>query len=220
MTKLHLGCGRKYLEGYVNIDFPDSEHTIQKDLVADLYTDIHELRYPDGSVDEIRLHHVFEHFTRPVALALLCRWRNWLRPGGLIRIETPDSMACFRLMLSPFIGFAAKQQVMRHLFGSHEAAWAIHSDGWYEEKFRITLLKLGYVDIQVVKSKWEMLRNIEVTAVKSQEDYGNREFEAAVESLLTMNAIMLTQEKVRMVPESERDMIRVWMDAWRAIYES
>lgn len=219
MTKLHLGCGRKYLEGYVNIDFPDSEHTVQKDLTADVYADIHGLVYPPDSIDEIRLHHVFEHFSRPIALALLCRWRNWLKPGGVLKLETPDAMACFKQMLSPFSSFSAKQQVMRHLFGSHEAVWAFHADGWYEEKFRITLSKLGYSNIQVVKTKWEMLRNIEVTATKSNDTLGSAEYEELVEELLTMSAVTLKQERVRIVPESEKSMVKVWMDAWKSAYD-
>jgi len=219
MTKLHLGCGRKYLEGYVNIDFPDSEHTVQKDLTADLYADIHGLVYPLDSIDEIRLHHVFEHFSRPVALALLCRWRNWLRPGGVLRIETPDAMACFKQMVSLFTNFSAKQQVMRHLFGSHEAGWAFHADGWYEDKFRITLSKLGYSNIQVVKTKWEMLRNIEVSATKSPAKLNYIDYKTAAEELLTMSAVRMKQEKEYIVPQSERSMIKLWVDLWRSTYE-
>jgi predicted SAM-dependent methyltransferase len=82
IVKLHLGYGQRYLEGYVNIDFPVSEDTLQKDNVADLHAGILGLRYPVGSVEEIRLHHVFEHFSRPVACALLASWFSWLYPGG------------------------------------------------------------------------------------------------------------------------------------------
>lgn len=218
MTKLHLGCGRKYLEGYVNIDFPDSEHSVQKDLTADVYADIHGLVYPQDSINEIRLHHVFEHFSRPVALALLCRWRNWLRPGGGLRIETPDAMACFKQMLLPFTDFSTKQQVMRHIFGSHEAGWAFHADGWYEDKFKITLSKFGYSNIHVVKTKWEMLRNIEVSATKSLEKLCYNDYETASEELLTMSAVKLTQKREYIIPDSEKSMIRVWMDDWRRVY--
>src|SRR5512139_881733 len=101
MTKLHLGCGTRYLDGYVNIDHPPSEHTVQHALVADRYADINDLHYPAGEIDEVRLHHVFEHFPRQIALALLCRWTDWLKPGGLLRIETPDAMASAWALISP-----------------------------------------------------------------------------------------------------------------------
>lgn len=29
--------------------------------------------------------------------------------------------------------------MLRHVFGSHEAYWAIHKDGWYNEKFSTVL---------------------------------------------------------------------------------
>jgi predicted SAM-dependent methyltransferase len=66
-TKLHLGCGQRHLEGYINIDFPASEHSVQDKSVADIQADITQLSYPASSIDEVRLHHVFEHFPRPVA---------------------------------------------------------------------------------------------------------------------------------------------------------
>ena len=127
--KLHLGCGQYYLEGYVNVDYPASEHQVQKSLRADLFRDLSTLTYPGASVEEVRLHHVFEHFSRPVALALLCRWRDWLVPGGTLRIETPDLMASARLLVWPWVKYEKKQEVIRHLFGSHEAHWAIRTDG-------------------------------------------------------------------------------------------
>lgn len=219
MTKLHLGCGREYLDGYINIDFPESEHTIQTDLTADVYTDICDLNYDDNSIEEIRLHHVFEHFSRPVALALLCRWRKWLVPGGKLRIVTPDAMACFKMMISPFRSHTTKQQVMRHLFGSHEASWAYHADGWYDEKFRITLSQLGFIDIKIEKIKWEKLRNIDVTAVKSNDFFDYTKYSTAVKSLLTMSTIKHNEKHVDTIPESEKAMITVWMETWNYFYE-
>ncbi|MBU1349519.1 MAG: hypothetical protein ABII99_02395 [Patescibacteria group bacterium] len=88
--KLHLGCGENYLEGYVNIDFPPEFHTIQNKSVADKYANIFELKYKKDSIEEIRLHHVFEHFERAVALALIAGWRSWLKKNGVLRIEVPD----------------------------------------------------------------------------------------------------------------------------------
>lgn len=62
--KLHLGCRQKYLECYININYPVSEHSIQEKSVADIHADITQLSYPLSSVDEVHRHHVFEHFTR------------------------------------------------------------------------------------------------------------------------------------------------------------
>lgn len=220
--KLHLGCGRKYLDGYVNIDFPDNEHTVQKDLLVDLYADIHTLEYPDDSIEEIRLHHVFEHFSRPLALALLCRWRNWLKPGGVLRIETPDVMASFKLITSPFYSFDSKQQVMRHLFGSHEAGWAVHEDGWYKEKFKITLEKLGFESLKFVTNKCGILRNIEVVAYKGYNKLTAEAYHLAVRELLqmsTIRSVCICLKNEKTPRESELQLLDVWMEMWKDAYE-
>jgi len=218
--KLHLGCGRQYLDGYVNIDFPLNHQTVQEDLKADRYADIRTLSFPQNSIKEIRLHHVFEHFTRHVALALLCRWRLWLIRGGLLRIETPDAMACFRLMMSPFVSFERKQQVMRAIFGSHEAKWAVHCDGWYRKKFIKTLSVLGFKNIRFAFTKWGMLRNIEVFAEKSDSNISDREIEERVKKLLFDNIIRTPSKENgnEKVGESELKMIEVWMEKWNSLY--
>lgn len=217
--KLHLGCGRSYLEGYINIDFPPAKHSVQSDLVADRYEDITRVSYPYASIDEIRLHHVFEHFSRPVALALLCRWRDWLKPGGLLRIETPDVKASFMLMLSPFQSFDNKQQIMRHLYGSHEAPWAVHADGWYKEKLSVSLKKIGFVGMKFTASRWGVLRNIEVCAYRGVNEFTYETYSAAVRELLQLSTIRAHAKRNKIPEGSELQMLDVWMGLWRDVYD-
>jgi len=170
-VKLHLGCGEQYLAGYVNIDFPSDHHTAQKKAVADIFGDLTALDYPDGSIEEIRSHHVFEHFDRPAALALLTRFCHWLPLGGRLVIETPDVLGSFAQVLDPALAFEHKQAVMRHIFGSHEASWAMHYDGWYGEKFTRVLSAFGF-DTAVRDMVWERppwLHNTLVVATKVRE---------------------------------------------------
>ncbi len=87
--RLHLGAGEHLLPGYVNIDYPSEYHNVMK-VRPELAADITTLTFPPHSVDEVRLHHVFEHFNRVVALGLLIRWHRWLKGGGRLMIETPD----------------------------------------------------------------------------------------------------------------------------------
>jgi FkbM family methyltransferase len=88
-VRLHLGAGEHLLPGYVNIDYPSEYHNVMK-VRPELAADITTLTFPPHSVDEVRLHHVFEHFNRVVALGLLIRWQRWLKLGGRLLIETPD----------------------------------------------------------------------------------------------------------------------------------
>jgi predicted SAM-dependent methyltransferase len=96
--KLHLGCGQKYMEGYINIDYPSSEHTIQQTSVADEFHNLYELKYSAQSIEEIRLHHVFEHFERMSACAFMAAWNSWLKLGGILRIEVPDFETTFKVL--------------------------------------------------------------------------------------------------------------------------
>jgi FkbM family methyltransferase len=205
--KLHLGCGENHFEDYVNIDYPPSEHTVQTGSAADVLADIRAIRLPARSVDEVRLHHVFEHFNRPQSLALLIRWQEWLKVGGTLRIETPDVIGSARTLLSD-VSLRVKQGVIRHLFGSHEAEWAYHYDGWSEEKFKSVLSKLGFT-VKCQSYRWQgepFLSNVEAIAVKKK-NLSRIDLIAAADEVLL-------DSMVADVP-NERMMWETWRTAMR-----
>ena len=114
-VKLHLGCQEKYLEGYINIDLPPEAHTVREARV-DVEADVRELDCPAGSVDEIRSHHLLEHFSRQEALLLLARWHKWLKIGGLLHVETPD----FEESAKKFIaGTSTTSSSLRATYSAH-----------------------------------------------------------------------------------------------------
>jgi SAM-dependent methyltransferase len=80
--KLNLGCGRRTVDGYVNIDrvkFPGV------DIVTDL--DVSPWPVDDSACDEVQAWHVFEHVADPCLFMGEC-WRV-LEPGGLLVIVSP-----------------------------------------------------------------------------------------------------------------------------------
>ncbi|MBN1124197.1 MAG: glycosyltransferase [Sedimentisphaerales bacterium] len=183
--RLHLGCGQWRFDGYVNIDYPPAEHTTVKQLGADLHTDITTLSFPPQIVDEIRLHHVFEHFNRVTALALLIRWADWLKIGGMLHIETPDLIGSARTLLSD-ASWQTKMAAVRHLAGDQAAQWAYHVDHWFADRFTHTLDKLGFDQIRTKNSTWPhepYLSNVEVTAIKTVHQTTDRQIRAADELL-------------------------------------
>ncbi len=91
---LHLGCGAKYLEGFVNID---GNLFRKSDLVLDLRNG---LPLPDDSVGTIYSSHVFEHFYPDELHALLRECHRVLRPGGGMRIVVPDMEAAVAAYLA------------------------------------------------------------------------------------------------------------------------
>ena len=215
--KLHLGCGRYYLDGYTNIDYPAAEHTVQTGIKADMYCDVVTLEFDRASIEEIRLHHVFEHFPRPTALALICRWRDWLKVGGILRLETPDLTGSVWLLASPFLSYRKKQQVIRHLFGSHEARWAVHWDGWYARRFRRTLLSLGFEKPAFNFTKWGVLRNVDVTVRKTAPLLGFQQYAAAVKELL-QECLITDAKEPNQITGSENELLNVWMQNWENVY--
>jgi FkbM family methyltransferase len=165
--RLHLGCGRRHFDGYVNIDYPPSQHNLIQ-VQADVYVDIKRLNFPCGSVDEIWLHHVFEHFNRVTALAMLIKWHQWLKIGGNLHIETPDLMGSAKTLVSNG-SWRRKMAVVRHLVGDQAADWGYHIEQWFPERFVRTLRALGYASVQTLSTSWSkepFLWNVQVAAVK------------------------------------------------------
>jgi len=170
VLRLHLGCGATRLDGYVNVDFPSDRHNVM-DVRPDVEADLLAMELPDECVDEIRLHHVFEHFSRVDALVLLIRWHRWLKPGGRLRIETPDFEGSTDRCFSPSASYAQQAALVRHLVGDQAAHWAYHIDQWWEQRFRRTLEPLGFAIERVDRQAWPHwphLANIDVVARKER----------------------------------------------------
>jgi predicted SAM-dependent methyltransferase len=203
LPKLHLGCGERYLDGYVNIDYPPSEHTVQETSPADQLADITRLEYEPDSVAEIRLHHVFEHFDRPTALRLLIDWHEWLAEGGRLTIETPDFDRSVRAFTRR-IGRRDPGTILRHVFGSHEADWAVHWDGWYAERYRRTLGALGYGSLEFEREQWRDTYNITVHALREGGGRDRSKQLDAAEKLLRDSLVDESDSELRLLAEWSR----------------
>jgi SAM-dependent methyltransferase len=81
---LHLGCGPKYLPGFVNID----GNLFNK---LDLWLDVRNgLPFASNSADSIYSTHMFEHFYPDELQLLLRECLRVLKPGGGIRLIVPN----------------------------------------------------------------------------------------------------------------------------------
>lgn len=81
-TLLHLGCGKRLLPGFINVDAEPG---------ADMQLDLTQpLPWADGTIDGIYSEHFIEHLSQAQGIALLLQCRRVLKPGGVIRIATPD----------------------------------------------------------------------------------------------------------------------------------
>lgn len=140
MKKLHLGCGSNYMEGYTNIDFPPEEHNVNHNVKVDKYDNILTMQYE--KCNEIRSHHVFEHFKYFESFALLYKWTLALNIGGKLIIDVPDLEELCKAYLSA--DSKTKYLVTRYIFGSHEGNWAVHSNNFSESILIDILSNLGF----------------------------------------------------------------------------
>lgn len=83
-VRLHLGCGKRYLPGYIHIDLADYPHIDYK----------HEVRtlpmFRDSGVDLIYASHVIEYFDRIEVVDVLKEWHRVLKEGGILMLAVPD----------------------------------------------------------------------------------------------------------------------------------
>jgi predicted SAM-dependent methyltransferase len=90
---VNLGCGAHYHPDWINLDknplSPDVTHV---DALA-------RLPFMDSSIDAVYSSHVVEHLTSGDALVALEDVRRILKPGGLIRLVTPNLEAIVQTYL-------------------------------------------------------------------------------------------------------------------------
>jgi len=200
--RLHLGCGQTHLDGYVNIDFSQGQHKVMK-IVADAKADITtDLVFPRFSISEIRSHHMYEHFSRVIALAQLIKWHFWLKIDGVLVIETPDGLRSAKQLVDELTDYKQKMAIVRHLVGDQSEEWGYHKDLWYGERFETTLSSFGFhvTDIDYLEwDRWPYLRSIKVIASKVREVSINDQIDIAYTLL-----------KDSMVSEREKSTLEVW----------
>lgn len=156
-SRVHLGCGSKYLKGWCNVDFypsSDNEEHRGSHVVADVWADLLSIEIDQCSVDEFLASHVFEHFYRHELLQLTTKLYEALKPGGILVAEMPDLRRLVHL--SAFLPRRPKQAgkdanrdlVMSQFYG---AAWENNSDLfpyhkyiWEKAEFAEELHRIGF----------------------------------------------------------------------------
>jgi len=96
LTKLHLGCGPHIFPGWKNYDLEPGPGGIKCDLSRALPID-------SASVDFIFSEHFIEHLSRDQGAAFLRECYRVLKPGGVIRISTPDLLQLIYCYLNDII---------------------------------------------------------------------------------------------------------------------
>jgi SAM-dependent methyltransferase len=84
-TRLHLGCGSKILDGYVNVDIVPGPGV---DLVCDIGQGI---PLETGRFEEVLAVDFLEHIPPPRTIFVMNEIHRVLRPGGVLRAHVPEA---------------------------------------------------------------------------------------------------------------------------------
>jgi predicted SAM-dependent methyltransferase len=94
--KINLGCGPHGMQGWINLDLDPPNQSLYRK--ADLSQGLPPV-FERESVDFIYSEHFIEHITREQALKLMKDCFRVMKPGGVMRISTPDLdflITCYR----------------------------------------------------------------------------------------------------------------------------
>lgn len=110
MLRLHLGCGKRHLPGFVHVDLADFPHVDYRHSV-----DCLEM-FADASADLIYASHVLEYFDRFEAQRVLLEWNRVLCAGGALRLAVPN----FRALVQVYFDSGRLDLILGPLYGRME----------------------------------------------------------------------------------------------------
>lgn len=137
MTRLHLGTGKNYLNGWTNVD-------IFSTVRADLYCDITNLPFELRSFDLIYASHVLEHVHRHMVIATLSHWWAILVRGGILRLAVPD----FAAVVEWYKKTGDLPSVTGLLYGGQTHPKNNHFIAFDAKTLTDALLKAGFRDVR------------------------------------------------------------------------
>jgi len=139
--KLHLGCGPRYIPGFVHIDAQPAPH-------VNIVGPVEKLPMDDNTVSLIYASHVLEHFARNQYESVLREWFRVLEPDGILRLSVPDFAACAAIYyengladgLSGLVGLIIGGQRNEHDY---------HKMIFDENFLRSVLLSIGFREVRL-----------------------------------------------------------------------
>jgi predicted SAM-dependent methyltransferase len=137
ILKLHLGCGEKHIDGYINIDIRPMEEVDKVDNIKYLRS------FKPNTVDVIYSCSVLEHFIRWEYKNALRRWYELLKPGGKLRIGVPD----FESIVKYYQHNKDLDSILGLLYGGQDYEQNFHHMCWDFRSLQKDLYEIGFKDI-------------------------------------------------------------------------
>jgi predicted SAM-dependent methyltransferase len=147
--KLHLGCGKRYIPGFIHVDLADYAHIDYRREISDLSD------FASESADLIYCSHALEYFDRFEAAKTLGEWGRVLKKGGVLRLAVPD----FEALVDVYLTCKNLDLIHGPLYGRivvdtpNGAKVFYHKTCYDFESLKRLLESCGFVDIH--KYEWQ-----------------------------------------------------------------
>jgi predicted SAM-dependent methyltransferase len=135
---LHLGCGERFLPGFIHIDCREFPH-------LDYVSDISKLdMLEEESIDLVYASHVLEHFHRDDIKRVLSEWYRVLKIGGVLRIAVPD----FDSLVKVYRIYDDIDLIIGSLYGRQDYKENYHYIVFNFDSLKKALESVGFKDIK------------------------------------------------------------------------
>lgn len=165
MNKLHLGAGRNLLSGWLNTDnheLPQKHQTLLKQTTQHLDV-TKEFNLESNFFDYIFTEHVIEHMSYSDGVNMLTESYRVLKPGGRIRISTPDLEFLIRMylekdqLIKEYIKFSADRYNLAgdtdtFIINNFVRDWG-HEFIYDKKTMKSLLERIGFKDIKTYNIK-------------------------------------------------------------------
>ena len=138
LMKLHLGCGKRYIPGWIHVDGLKFDH-------VDFVSPVDRLPFiPDCSSDLVYASHVLEHFPRAKAPQVLSEWFRVLKVGGIIRLAVPD----IKVLCELYLEHQDLSIIKGPLYGGQDHEYNFHYNGFDQQSLTHLLLQTGFTSVR------------------------------------------------------------------------
>ncbi len=138
MIKLHLGCGERFLPGFIHIDVRKFSH-------IDYVTNVDNLdMFKDNSVDLIYNACLLEHIKRQKLPDILKEWHRTLKFGGILRVSVPD----FNQIVKAYFKYKNLELFYGLLLGKQDYPENVHHNVFDFKTLKKVLKRTGFKNIR------------------------------------------------------------------------
>ena len=143
MTKLHVGCGERYLPGFIHVDIRKLPH-------VNVVTSADKLdMFKDNSIKLIYACHILDHFGRNEVEGVLQEWYRVLKQGGILRLAVSD----FEVVAKIYCETKDLKLILGILFGRQDYEGNKHGTAFDYVNLSEILEKVGFGNIH--KYDWK-----------------------------------------------------------------